>query len=164
MNEIMSYLIPLVGVLIGALVTLVTTRLTIQQNQQAEREKVNIEKLEELHRAVTQLKEAYRTYMASVLYGGENRKYRYIPIDQIRMLVQFYAPDAQTELVLLEQAQHEFGSIAASIEVAASHRDFTSDWVQEHKEKVGPAFSNIETACNALQSKVSSLFRKRVKI
>lgn len=61
MNESVTAIISLVGVVIGAIVAIVTTHLTIRRDQQAERTKVNIEKLEELHRTVTRLKEAYLT-------------------------------------------------------------------------------------------------------
>ena len=163
MKETLTVLSPLLGVVIGALVAFLTAKLTIRQKEREQSAKVNIEKLESLHKEATKLKDAYRANMAGILYGNNLQSGSGGPIDKIQMLVSFYSPEAQDELDQLERSRRAYGEIIAGIYVDASHGDRESDFVKERMEQIPTLFKDIETCCDALQSKVVTLFQERMR-
>jgi len=159
----------LIGVLIGGIITYIVTRTKLRHDKSLEKDKLYLEKLEQLYRTITNLIYIYRSNMSSALYGKGDNKLPTIPIDQIDMLIGFYAPELNDDFQQLERARSDYGKVKAEFDVyrimrRKEKKDFEPNIIKEIKSRIGQAYDQLEDRCKLLQNKVKAISNESVDL
>ena len=150
----------LVGVLLGGLISYTTTSKQLQQQIRIERQRLDIEKMEELHTKLSRLELSYRTMDRAASNPAEKlEKELDIPIDRIKMLVGFYAPELNPDVEHLEQLSDEFTQDFADVVVWTTKKVPRAD-IEEEKKKMNTDYEAVKQQCHLMQSKVVDMFQR----
>ncbi len=109
-----------VGALLGGSAAWLSARFQLHRQEERERKRLFLSKLEELYEVVAQFKDSYKMSTMSLvktLTAGEAADMSdlpALPIEKLQMLIGFYAPELEPLLVQLFLRREEFGNTIIS--------------------------------------------------
>lgn len=147
----------LIGVLVGGAITYGVTYLKMRHDEKRDRVKLYLQKLEDMHKAVNKITEIYShiwiEHVSIIKFGfKEPTKYeKPIPIDELKMLIDFYAPQLSVFVDQLEHSRKEYGKILMRC-YEADELDM-AEKVQLGKQ-VGQGYDLIVKCCGYLKREI----------
>jgi len=156
--------IGLLGVLVGSAVIYGMNYLQMRYDDKKEKRKLYSNKLEEAHKIITEIRQIYRSEFGNHLRiinngitAASNKCEKPIPIDHIKMLIDFYAPRLRGKLEKFEKYRTEYGKMLA-ICLDADKLDNAKKAKLKHMLSDGSGL--IEKFCGELQKEISFEARK----
>lgn len=154
----------LAGVFIGGLITFLNSYFQAVSQNERERNKTILSKLEETHTVVIEFKEAYKEAFVGLLQvaGGIistaelKDKLKHIPMQRLEMLISFYAPELENQLIQLQKAQTNFGEVMT--------KALMSNLPVKKETAVGleDAWMNLQGECSSIQSELAKISKKHL--
>jgi hypothetical protein len=119
MNVWIGVVAALVGAIVGGSIAIINTRFQLREQRLREKNKLFLSKMEEIHEALSQFKDAYKAAFGERLLTAydantpekNEKNLPKVPIEKIQMLVGFYAPELKTHLSNLEEAKKSYGKM-----------------------------------------------------
>jgi len=156
--------IGLIGILIGAVIaggiTLLVSFLQFNHQNKQEKRKRKIENIETIHRLLSTI--TYEVQIMCMKYFGylnwniepktESKKEK-IPMDELRMLVDFYVPNLKIEINLINKKWVELGEVLAKFFLKPPT-------TQDEKTKLIANFTEIPTTMQMLSEKAKEKLTK----
>ena len=157
--------IGLIGAFAGALVVgvshFMSARSQFKWDKAWERKTLLRSKLEDLFTAVGSLRNAYIDIYASCVTRMPEQKIEVpaeFPVERLRMLVGFYAPEVRPYLPRLEAARREFGQALLQLIANQEMRD-AQGW-SEGIARVGGAFRELDALFDEMEDELVGLSRR----
>jgi hypothetical protein len=152
-----------VGAIIGGGLSWLNTRFQLKHQEERERKRLLLGKLEETHELLSQYKHSYtlvtsqHVRMQLTKQPMDLKELTPIPKEKLRMLIGFYAPELTELLKSLEQASNEYG------DASADHFEAKEKSETERKKTLAGVFqknNEIDTICDEIQNGLTMLSRK----
>ncbi|HEY6221705.1 MAG TPA: hypothetical protein VIX13_04140 [Candidatus Eisenbacteria bacterium] len=155
----------LVGAFAGALIVgishFLSARSQFKWDKAWERKTVLRSKLEDLFTAVGSLREAYIEMYASCVTRLPSQRIevsKEFPVERLRMLVGFYAPEVRPFLPRLEDARREFGEALLQLIAKQEMRD-PKGW-SDGIGRVGGTFKKLDMIFDEMEDELVVLSRR----
>jgi iron-sulfur cluster repair protein YtfE (RIC family) len=106
----------LAGAIVGGSIALINLRLQLREQRKRERNKLFLSKLEEIHKVLSKFRECYRGSIRERLltaHGLEKieEDASQVPIEKLKMLVGFYAPELAEHLRKVGDARKNYSGV-----------------------------------------------------
>lgn len=161
----MNAWIGIIGTVVGAMLTWLISRSQSRYQEERNRRKLILEKVEEIHQLLSQYKHSYAMLTAEMLKRfcsegqGEFPELTPIPSERLKMLVGFYAPELTRALRELEEQGASYGNLVGE-HLLLGQDDKTGQKASlrlllDQSEK-------IEKACEATQQDVIQLSKSYI--
>jgi hypothetical protein len=161
----------LIGVLLGGVVAWFNARFQLRYQENRDRKKLILERLEELYQLLSQYNRAYFNMLQGHIYDSIDQNFSPIippelmpkppeqeempvPIERLQMLIGFYAPELDDHLKKLEGISEEYGDFL--IKVIAKQA------LEEDKE--GPDLKALYTQHEPLNKIIEEMQAEVVKL
>jgi len=155
----------LIGAFAGALIVgishFLSARSQFKWDKAWERKTLLRSKLEDLFTAVGNLRESYIEIYAGCVARQPNQPIevpKEFPVERLRMLVGFYAPEVRSFLPRLEEAKREFGQALLQL-IASQETKDPSGW-SEGIGRVGGAFGKLDGIFDEMEDQLVELSRR----
>jgi hypothetical protein len=163
MNAWVGIIGTVIGAILGGGLTWLNMRFQLRHQEERERRKFLLGKLEELHEVLSQYRHCYTTatsqhYKASLANESMDLKdSSTVPIEKLRMLIGFYTPELKDSLQGLENAAYEYGNAFVQRLESMKANEL------ERKKALSRVFETqkkIDDICKTLQEEVITISRK----
>lgn len=155
----------IVGVLLAGWITWLNSRFQLHRQEDRDRKKLFLTKLEELYEIVAQVKQSYTMSTASQATTLAARQpvdmsnVPPLPVEKLQMLVGFYAPDLEFKLEQLALRREEFGAVLVRrIGLERKDQRAASDFMRDLADKA----LILNQTCNEIQREIISLSKKYI--
>jgi hypothetical protein len=165
----MENLIPWIGVvgalaeaIVGGSIAFLNSRLQLREQRKRERNKLLLSKLEEIHEVLSQFRESYKgSIRERLLTAHDTEKTEEdvpkVPLEKLKLLVGFYAPELAEYLRRVESARKNYGGVF--IKSVGLER-----WSESaKKDALGALFAaegDVSKVCIDMQAEVIKLSKK----
>src|SRR5689334_417684 len=163
MSQWITIIGSLLGVAVGGGLAWLNSRYQFLRQDERDRKRFILSKLEELHELISEYRQAYNSATAdrfATATGADSwyaKDGRPLPIEKLRMLVGFYAEDLTSYLGDLEKAGLDVGMMA--MQCAKIHRESENTKEQLIKALFSKQ-QELNSACEKMQKQVVSLSKK----
>jgi hypothetical protein len=154
----------LIGAFAGALIVgishFLSARSQFKWDKAWERKTLLRSKLEELFTAVGNLRESYIDIYAGCVARQPSQRIevpKEFPVERLRMLVGFYAPEVRSFLPRLDEAKREFGEALLHL-IGSQERKDPVGW-SEGIGRVGNAFGKLDAIFDEMEDRLVLLSR-----
>lgn len=162
----MNAWIGIVGVVIGGALAILSSYLQQRRQIQHDRRKLILSKLEELYEVVSGFRQTYKAEflersaeLLSFNLPPEIKVEEPVPIERVRMLVGFYAPELSKQLQRVEETRVGYMEvISLSIKTDVQSAGGRNKVASVLSEK----YSSVERACIEMQEAVIEASRKYI--
>jgi hypothetical protein len=155
----------LIGAFAGALIVgishFLSARSQFKWDKAWERKTLLRSKLEDLFTAVGSLRDAYIEIYAGCVARQPHQRIeapKEFPVERLRMLVGFYAPEVRPFLPRLEEAKREFGEELLQL-IASQERADPGGW-SDGIGRVGGAFQRLDAIFDEMEDELVHLSRR----
>ncbi|WP_145986406.1 hypothetical protein [Methylocaldum marinum] len=146
---------------IGGVITLATTILTINHQKALDKNRRKLEKIEKVYELLSKLESSYRMEWASDCMSINNRKYsdqfrikERLPFEEIKMLIGFYAPELKEDAdKLIALSKDRYGKLKSSI-VDIEMSSMSTDETDTLKQQLTTVFYEIKNDIESIQNKL----------
>jgi hypothetical protein len=118
-------------------------------------------KLEDLFTAVGDLRDAYIDMYAGCVTRLPHQRIdvpKEFPVERLRMLVGFYAPEVRPFLPRLEEAKREFGT--AMLQLIAKQEIADAEGWSEGIDRVGGTFKRLDSIFDEIENELIALSKR----
>jgi hypothetical protein len=163
MNAWIGIIGTVIGTIIGGGLAWLNMKFQLQIQEERERKKLLLGKLEEIHELLSKYKHSFTMATMEHLratFTSESKLFENlppVPAERLRMLIGFYAPELKEHFRNLEALKEEWG------EASGEHLKMNKLGQTEGKKALGWVFhrsKKIDAACEAIQEKVIEMAKQ----
>jgi len=151
--------IGLMGVVIGGIVAYGISFLQMRNDERKDKRKMCLQKLEESHKTITMIREIYlhnfTSHIMIINHGIEaasEESKKALPIDNLKMLINFYIPRLRHNFEEFEKYRKEYGQI---LMLCMDAERLDSSAKSELKKRVSDGDGIIGQYCTDMQKQIS---------
>jgi hypothetical protein len=165
----MTAWIGIIGTIVGALLAggaaWLNSRSQLRRQEERDRKKLFLGKLEELYEIVSEFKHSYtRTTMAQLTSLAERRALDQsdvppVPLEKLHMLIGFYAPELEPQLAQLMKCREEFGAVLVRRVGLERQNDAR---IKSFLGELQVKSINLNQACEETQKRIVALSKRYI--